>query len=167
MTHSILVVLVLFLKFSGPFPFLCVQDSGWMPSHACLDSTCVVSVHWTLRSSTWWPPSWPVSVEGVARVCHFVIKYRWGHASLRRLDPAPCGSSWPSNNGEYCLQSVMVRLKLAGQKPGSAPSDEPEPARPRIVFNAYFKLLAFTCKFLQKFSASENLICRHCVDCAK
>jgi len=23
------------------------------------------------------------------------------------------------------------------------------------------------CKFLQKFSASENIICRHCVDCAK
>ena len=23
------------------------------------------------------------------------------------------------------------------------------------------------CKFLQKFSASENIMCRHCVDCAK
>jgi len=23
------------------------------------------------------------------------------------------------------------------------------------------------CKFLQKFSASENIICRHCADCAK
>jgi len=23
------------------------------------------------------------------------------------------------------------------------------------------------CEFLQKFSASENIICRHCVDCAK
>jgi len=23
------------------------------------------------------------------------------------------------------------------------------------------------CKFMQKFSASENIICRHCVDCIK
>jgi len=35
MTHSILVVLVLFLKFSGPFPFF-VRPRQWLDAITCL-----------------------------------------------------------------------------------------------------------------------------------